>query len=369
MLQSAAARGIGTSSDASREVLRRFHPPLNRTHILYHISSLRVCPGISPTSNWRPAPGPLASWREAVSRSRPSARSSADSSDSSRRCESIAAERAKKTHLAEGEGGFEGVGGPLRESAGAGSPRLPRNAREARRRHPGDEASRDGPRANATGGRGGRAGAGRRRPEKRRTRPEMPCAACFAAVSGAEPARARRVAQDCDPTAYMHTPSGRKDARIGRPHGRAPLRRNKPHADKARIADKTRTYRIRFVLHFRGYELGIFQVCAPSALGTWLAKSSESLALFHCPTRYIIMTARARYILASTLPSGSVSLLFCSRQGFTGLTGLLPLLRVLESRSRHCTLQASRTPHSESKEESPARPHAAFHERQCRRGG
>ena len=34
--------------------------------------------------------------------------------------------------------------------------------------------------------------------------------------------------------------------------------------------------------------------------------------------------------------------------GFTGLTGLLSLLRVLEPRSRHCTLQASRTPHSES---------------------
>ena len=26
----------------------------------------------------------------------------------------------------------------------------------------------------------------------------------------------RRVAQDCDPTAYMYTPSGRKDALIGR---------------------------------------------------------------------------------------------------------------------------------------------------------
>ena len=82
-----------------------------------------------------------------------------------------------------------------------------------------------------------------------------------------------------------------------------------------------------------------------------------------------IRNARARVILVSTLPSGSVSLLFCSRQGFTGLTGLLPLLRVLESRSRHCTLQASKTPHSESKQESPARPHAAFHKRQCRFGG
>ena len=49
----------------------------------------------------------------------------------------------------------------------------------------------------------------------RRTRPEVPSAACFAAASGAEPAKMRRVAQDCDPTAYMYTPRGRKDARIG----------------------------------------------------------------------------------------------------------------------------------------------------------
>ena len=34
--------------------------------------------------------------------------------------------------------------------------------------------------------------------------------------SGAEPSKTRRVAQDCDPTAYMYTPSGRKDALIGR---------------------------------------------------------------------------------------------------------------------------------------------------------
>ena len=32
----------------------------------------------------------------------------------------------------------------------------------------------------------------------------------------AEPSKTRRVAQDCDPTAYMYTPSGRKDALIGR---------------------------------------------------------------------------------------------------------------------------------------------------------
>ena len=49
----------------------------------------------------------------------------------------------------------------------------------------------------------------------RRTRPEVPSAACFAAASGAEPAKMRRVAQDCDPKTYMYMSSGRKDARIG----------------------------------------------------------------------------------------------------------------------------------------------------------
>ena len=49
----------------------------------------------------------------------------------------------------------------------------------------------------------------------RRTRPEVPSAACFAAASGAEPAKMRRVAQDCDPKTYMYMASGRKDARIG----------------------------------------------------------------------------------------------------------------------------------------------------------
>ena len=34
--------------------------------------------------------------------------------------------------------------------------------------------------------------------------------------SRAEPLKTRRVAQDCDPKAYMYTPSGRKDALIGR---------------------------------------------------------------------------------------------------------------------------------------------------------
>ena len=34
--------------------------------------------------------------------------------------------------------------------------------------------------------------------------------------SRAEPTKTRRVAQDCNPKAYMYTPSGRKDALIGR---------------------------------------------------------------------------------------------------------------------------------------------------------
>ena len=33
--------------------------------------------------------------------------------------------------------------------------------------------------------------------------------------SGAEPAKMRRVAQDCDPKTYMYMSSGRMDARIG----------------------------------------------------------------------------------------------------------------------------------------------------------
>ena len=54
-----------------------------------------------------------------------------------------------------------------------------------------------------------------RDPEHRAELPRVPCAACFAAASGAEPAKMRRVAQDCDPKTYMYMSSGRKDARIG----------------------------------------------------------------------------------------------------------------------------------------------------------
>ena len=59
------------------------------------------------------------------------------------------------------------------------------------------------------------AGARPRCDAPRRTRPEVPRAALFWAASRAEPAKMRRVAQDCDPKTYMYMSSGRKDARIG----------------------------------------------------------------------------------------------------------------------------------------------------------
>jgi len=86
--------------------------------------------------------------------------------------------------------------------------------RKARRRYSADEALRRvSPRRRRERRRRERERG--RDPEHRAELPRVPCAACFAADSGAEPAKMRRVAQDCDPTAYMYTPSGRKDARIG----------------------------------------------------------------------------------------------------------------------------------------------------------
>ena len=55
----------------------------------------------------------------------------------------------------------------------------------------------------------------------------MHCAACFAADSGAEPTKMRRVAQDCDPKTYMYMSSGRKDARIGHFSWASTVARNK----------------------------------------------------------------------------------------------------------------------------------------------
>ena len=59
------------------------------------------------------------------------------------------------------------------------------------------------------------AGARPRCAAPRRTRPEVPSAVTVGAASGAEPSKTSRVAQDCDPKAYMYMSSGRKDARIG----------------------------------------------------------------------------------------------------------------------------------------------------------
>ena len=60
------------------------------------------------------------------------------------------------------------------------------------------------------------AGARPRCAAPRRTRPEVPSAVTVGAASGAEPSKTSRVAQDCDPKAYMYMSSGRKDALIGR---------------------------------------------------------------------------------------------------------------------------------------------------------
>ena len=51
--------------------------------------------------------------------------------------------------------------------------------------------------------------------------------------SRAEPTKTRRVAQDCDPTAYMYMSSGRKDALIGRFSWASTVARNKAARWKA----------------------------------------------------------------------------------------------------------------------------------------
>ena len=71
------------------------------------------------------------------------------------------------------------------------------------------------------------AGARPRHDAPRRTRPEVPRAALFWADSRAEPAKMRRVAQDCDPKTYMYMSSGRKDARIGHFSWASTVARNK----------------------------------------------------------------------------------------------------------------------------------------------
>ena len=77
------------------------------------------------------------------------------------------------------------------------------------------------------------AGARPRCDAPRRTRPEVPRAALFWAASRAEPAKMRRVAQDCDPKTYMYMSSGRKDALIGRFSRASTVARNKAARWKA----------------------------------------------------------------------------------------------------------------------------------------
>ena len=50
-----------------------------------------------------------------------------------------------------------------------------------------------------------------------------------------------RIRQDSPPTAYMHTPSGAEDAEDASPGAGVPLRRNRPHADKALNMNATQT--------------------------------------------------------------------------------------------------------------------------------
>ena len=113
----------------------------------------------------------------------------------------------------------------------------PTDARETRRRYPADEVSRcgrwmqraggvalfpeDAPAPKASGWL-----SAKREPRRGRKGPRETNACAVSPVpedalrgfvlgrSRAEPLKTRRVAQDCDPKAYMYTPSGRKDARI-----------------------------------------------------------------------------------------------------------------------------------------------------------
>ena len=103
--------------------------------------------------------------------------------------------------------------------------------RKARSRYPGDEALR-------------RVSPRRRRERRRRERergraplaprrtPEGAKRGHGSGRSGTDRSRARRVAQDSTPTAYMYTPSGATDAQIARPAQGVPLPEPWPHVDR-----------------------------------------------------------------------------------------------------------------------------------------
>jgi len=106
---------------------------------------------------------------------------------------------------------LRGDGGSLSERGPDGSPDLPRNAREARRRLRDDEASRDGTRAKAAGGRDARAGASRRTRRKGEGR-------------AAELRQRCHARQDSPPTAGRNL-RGRGGLRRTRPRRRICIRR------------------------------------------------------------------------------------------------------------------------------------------------
>ena len=125
------------------------------------------------------------------------------------------------------------------ERQDSGSRDAPADARETRRRYPADEVSHrgrwmqhaggvelfpeDAPAPKASGWLSAKREPRRGRKGPRETNmcavspaPEGATRGHGRGRSGAEPSKTSRVAQDCDPTAYMYTPSGRKDALIGR---------------------------------------------------------------------------------------------------------------------------------------------------------
>ena len=147
----------------------------------------------------------------------------------------------------------------MSEGAKAGAAHLPRNAREARRRYPADEASRDGPRAKAAGGRGARAGARRRARRNGAGRAAELDQRCHARPrSGPQPRTPKQIDGELRRTATRSciciqraVAWTRKSPKMHRAHGcpargrtlegkpaqhggRAPLRRNKPHIDRHR---------------------------------------------------------------------------------------------------------------------------------------
>ena len=117
------------------------------------------------------------------------------------------------------------------ERRDAGSRDAPADASETRRRYPADEVSRCGRWMQRAGGvelfPGGRDEHASPWPSSRGCHARPRSGSCRA-----EPFWARWIRQDCGPTAYMYTPSGRVDGEAARPERRARLPRPWPHAGR-----------------------------------------------------------------------------------------------------------------------------------------